>query len=54
MATKTVPKFPAADLIKSAKYAGVKDILSALLDKSKSYSVEEVEKIIENFKKTRG
>lgn len=53
MANKVVNKFPAQDLIKSEKYAGVRDILSALLDKTKSYSFEEVDKIIEKFKKTK-
>ena len=53
MATKTVQKYPAEDLIKSEKYAGSKDILSALLDKTNSYSFEEVDKIIKKFKKTR-
>lgn len=53
MAVKATQKFPAADIIKSEKYAGVRDILSALLDKTKSYSIEEVEKTIEKFKKTR-
>ena len=53
MAGKDVQKFPATDLIKSEKYAGSRDILTALLDKTKSYSFEEVEKIIEKFKKTR-
>ena len=53
MATKDVQKFPATDLIKSEKYAGSRDILSALLDKEKSYSFEETDKIIANFKKTR-
>ena len=53
MAGKDVQKFPATDLIKSEKFAGSRDILSALLDKEKSYGIEEVEKIIEKFKKTR-
>lgn len=53
MAAKEIQKYPATDLIKSEKYAGVKDILSALLDKTKSYSIEETDKIIEKFKKTR-
>ena len=53
MAAKEVQKFPAADLIKSAKYAGSKDVLTALLDATKEYSIEEVDKIIEKFKKTR-
>lgn len=53
MAAKEVQKFPAADLIKSAKYAGSKDILSALFDPTKAYSIEETDKIIEKFKKTR-
>jgi len=53
MATKDVQKFPAVDLIKSTRYAGSKDILSALLDKSKTYSIDEVDKIVEKFKKTK-
>ena len=52
-ANKAVQKFPAQDLIKSEKYAGSRDILTALLDVTKSYSFEEVDKIIEKFKKTR-
>ena len=53
MASKETLKFPAADIIKSEKYAGSRDILSALLDTTKSYSFEEIDKIIEKFKKTR-
>ena len=53
MAAKDIQRFPAADIIKSARYAGSKDILSALLDKSKTYSIDEVDKIIEKFKKTK-
>ena len=53
MGTKTIQKFPAQDIIKSEKYVGSRDILSALLDKDKSYSTDEVEAIIKKFKKTR-
>ena len=53
MANKEVQRFPAADIVKSARYAGSKDILSALLEPTKAYSFEEVDKIIEKFKKTR-
>ena len=53
MAGKDIQKFPAKDIVKSVKYAGSRDILSALLDKEKSYSFDEVDKIIEKFKKIK-
>ena len=53
MATKDIQRFPAADIIMSAKYADKRDILSALLDKNKSYSFDEVDKIITRFNKTK-
>lgn len=50
---KSAAKYSARDLIASAKYAADRDILSALLDKSKTYSFDDVDRIIEKFKKTR-
>ena len=53
MADKDIKKFPATDIIFSTKYADKRDILSALLDKTKAYSLDEVDKIISKFNKTK-
>jgi hypothetical protein len=50
---KSAVKFPVGELVASARYAKDRDILSALLDNTKSYSFDEVDKIVEKFKKTR-
>lgn len=53
MATKDIKRFSAADIVLSARYADKRDILSALLDNTKSYSFDEVDKIISKFNKTK-
>ena len=53
MQTKGIQKFPTGDIISSTRYADKRDILSALLDKKKSYSFEEVDRIIAKFNKTK-
>ena len=53
MAAKDIQKFPALDIILSTRYADKRDILSALLDKTKSYSFDEVDKIIAKFNRTK-
>ncbi len=45
--------FTKEQILKSQKYVGKKDILSTLLDASKTYTFSEVESIIEKFMKGR-
>ena len=59
-ATKTtevkVTKFTKLQFVKSHRFAKHRDIINVLLDDSKQYTVEEVEKIISDFfspKKTK-
>lgn len=47
---QTVPTFTKKDFIKSVKYAKFVDILNGLLKDGKSYTIAEVEKIIEDFR----
>ena len=50
---KEVVKYKGADLIVSAKYKPFRDVLTATLTPDRMYSVEEVDKIIDNFNKTK-
>ena len=59
-ATKTtevkVNKFTKLQFVKSIRFAKHRDIINVLLDDSKQYTIEEVEKIISDFfspKKTK-
>lgn len=52
-ATKDVVKYKGADLISSSKYKPYRDILTALLDSEKMYSIEDVEKAINKFNTTK-
>lgn len=51
-----VKKFTKAQFVKSQRFLNRRDILNALLDEDKSYSIAEVEAIIKDFlagKKTK-
>lgn len=50
---KKVTKFPKSELVSSVKYAKSRDILAALLEEEKTYSFEDVDKIIEKFNKAK-
>ena len=43
-------KFAKESLIKSRKYAGDKDLLSALLGDGKTYTIAETDKAIEDYR----
>ena len=43
------PVFNKSDLIKSKRYADKRDILNALLKDGKTYTIEQVEKMIKTF-----
>ena len=47
--TETVPVFTKEQFLKSNKYRQYKDLLSAVLDDTKTYSKEQVNEIIEKF-----
>lgn len=54
MAKNTAPgaaAFTKEQLVASAKYAGSRDLISALLDSKNTYTLDEVDKLIENYKK---
>lgn len=44
-------KYGKLQLVKSIRYRQEKDLLVALLDSEKSYSTEEVDQLIDNYKK---
>jgi glutamyl/glutaminyl-tRNA synthetase len=44
-------KFSKQDFIQSKKYKKYQDVLNALLDENKMYTVKDVEKILNNFLK---
>lgn len=52
-ATVEVAKYTKEQIVTSKKYRLRRDLLNALLDKDKSYSLEEVDKIIDNFMKRK-
>ena len=49
----TKPVFRKSELVASERYAKDRDILSALLDANKTYSLEDCDRIIEKFKKAK-
>ena len=51
--TKVTEKYKGADLIASAKYKRYRDVLTASLTPDGMYSIEEVEKVINRFNKTK-
>lgn len=46
---KEVPKFPKSSLLRFDRYASRRDLLGALLEEEKSYTFEEVDKILQKF-----
>lgn len=49
-AEQSVLTFPKKDFLKSVKYAKHVDIINGLLKADKSYSIAEVDKLIEDFR----
>lgn len=47
---ETVPTFTKKKLLKSLRYAKSVDIIQGLLKDDKSYSIAEVDKVIEDFR----
>lgn len=47
----TEQKFNKEQILASARYANRRDLVDALLDKDKSYTIETVDNMIEKFKK---
>lgn len=47
------PKFRPSDLAESERFAADRDIITALFDKDKTYSITEAETIISDFKSTK-
>ena len=47
----TEEKYTKSQIIKSKTFRGNKDVVDAVLKQDKSYTKQEVNKIIENFKK---
>lgn len=45
------PRFSKEQLLSSAKYRGKKDLVSALLDGSKTYTIAEVDQMVDRFMK---
>lgn len=43
--------FTKEDFLKAKKYEHMKDLVSALLDKDKTYSIDEVDELIQNYLK---
>lgn len=50
VAENTVPTFTKKKLLKSLRYAKSVDIIQGLLKDDKSYSIAEVDKVIEDFR----
>jgi len=51
--TKEKPKFTKRQLLNSKKYQHQTDLLNAILENDKSYSISEVEKLIDEFMKEK-
>jgi len=49
--TVEAPAFTKEQLLASAKYSARKDLISALLDGKKTYTSDEVDRLIENYEK---
>lgn len=47
----TEQKFSKEQILASARYANRRDLVDALLDKDKSYTIETVDNMIEKYKK---
>lgn len=48
---KQAPVFAKGDLLRAKRYSDKRDILNALLEDGKTYTLEEVDKMILNFLK---
>lgn len=48
---KTKPKFSKSQLVSSDKYRNRRDLVDALLNDDEKYTMEQVDKMIENFMK---
>jgi len=48
-----MPKFSYEQLVNCSKFVGDKVLLASLLDKKEEYTIEEAEKLIEDYKKRR-
>lgn len=48
---QTEPMFSKAQILASAKYRVRRDVVDALLDDSKKYTMKQVDEIIDNFMK---
>lgn len=53
MAKKDEVRFEAEALIKSERFADYRDILTMKMDKAKTYSIREAEKLISDFLKRK-
>lgn len=48
---QTEPKFSKSQLVKCGKYRNRRDLVDALLDDNKKYTMKQVDTMIENFMK---
>ena len=48
---QTEPMFSKEQILASARFANRRDLVDALLDENKSYTIETVDKMIDDFKK---
>ena len=53
MAKKDEVRFEAEALIKSERFADYRDVLTVTMDKKKTYSIREAEKLISDFLKRK-
>ncbi len=53
MSKKDEVRYEAEALIKSKRFADYRDILTVMMDKKKSYSIREAEKLISDFLKRK-
>ncbi len=49
--TSGAPAFTKEQIMGSVKYSASKDLISALLEGKKTYTTDEVDRLIENYKK---
>lgn len=50
---KTEPRFSKERFLASSRYKAQRDLLAVLMDDKKTYTREEADKLIENFKKRK-
>ena len=53
MARKDETRYDAETLLRSKRFADYRDILTVMMDKNKSYSIREAEKLISDFLKRK-